>query len=197
VSTVELPASPLPALRTIELGAGQVPLLQRFFDANPMYFRAVNGEPARADEAHEEVHDPLPDGFSYTKKWVIGYLDGHDALAAMANVVSDLFCPGVWHIGTFIVATARHGNGDAQRLHAGLEEWARSHGARWMRLGVVQGHARAERFWIGRGYSQVRTREGMQMGQRTNTVRVMIKPLAAGTREEYLAQVPRDRPEGG
>jgi hypothetical protein len=31
------------------------------------------------------------------------------------------------------------------------------------------------------------------MGQRTNTVRVMLKPLAGGTLEEYLSLVERDR----
>jgi hypothetical protein len=35
----------------------------------------------------------------------------------------------------------------------------------------------------------------MQMGKLTNTVRVMAKPLAGGTLEEFLSLVPRDRPE--
>ena len=29
----------------------------------------------------------------------------------------------------------------------------------------------------------------------TNTLRVMVKPLTGGTLEQYLALVPRDRPE--
>jgi predicted GNAT superfamily acetyltransferase len=111
-------------------------------------------------------------------------------------VITDLLAAHVWHIGLFIVASARHGNGDARRLHDGLEQWARDHGTHWLRLGVVQGNARAERFWEHCGYTQVRVREGLQMGQRTNTVRVMIKPLAGSTLEEYLALVPRDRPDG-
>jgi len=75
----------------------------------------------------------------------------------------------------FIVATARHGTGDAQVLNEGLEDWARANGAKWLRLGVVQGNVRAERYWESLGYIQTRTREGMQMGKLTNTVRVMVK----------------------
>jgi hypothetical protein len=33
------------------------------------------------------------------------------------------------------------------------------------------------------------------MGQRVNTLRVMAKPLAGGTLEQYTALVIRDRPE--
>jgi GNAT superfamily N-acetyltransferase len=116
-------------------------------------------------------------------------------MVAMANVVTDLLATGVWHIGLFIVATARHGCGEARVLYRGLEDWARSHGAAWMRLGVVRGNARAERFWESLGYLETRTREGIEMGRRVNTVRVMVKPLAGGTLEQYLALVPRDRPE--
>jgi GNAT superfamily N-acetyltransferase len=193
--TVALPVSPLPAVRTIRVGAAAVPLLQRFFDANPAYFNAVHGEPARPGEAHEEVHDPVPAGFSHGEKLVIGYQRADGELAAMASVVTDLFAARVWHIGLFIVETARHGNGDARRLHDGLEQWARSHGARWLRLGVVQGNARAERFWASCGYRLLRLREGLVMGQRTHTVCAMMKPLDGGTLDEYLALVARDRAE--
>jgi len=55
------------------------------------------------------------------------------------------------------------------------------------------GQCRAERYWESLGYIQTRTREGMQMGKLTNTVRVMVKPLAGGTIEEFLSLVPRDR----
>lgn len=50
-------------------------------------------------------------------------------------------------MSTTIVATARHGTGDAQVLNRGLESWAVANGAVWMWLGVVQGNTRAERFW--------------------------------------------------
>ncbi|NRF72117.1 GNAT family N-acetyltransferase [Aquincola sp. S2] len=191
----ELPSSSIPGLRAIELTPDRESDLQRFFEANPAYFLAVNGQPASPNEAHEEIHGQVPTGWSFTKKWLIGYLDAQDSLVAMANVISDLLAPRVWHIGLFLVATSRHGNGDAQVLYRDLETWAASNGAHWLRLGVVQGNARAERFWKSLGYVQTRTREDVDMGALTNTLRVMFKPLAGGTLEQYLALVPRDRPE--
>lgn len=193
--STRLPASPAPGLRTIELTPDRESDLQRFFEANPEYFFAVHGEPAGPNEAHEEIHGELPTGWSFTKKWLVGYLDAENSLVAMANVISDLLAPGVWHIGLFMVATSRHGTGEAQVLHQGLESWAVSNGASWLRLGVVQGNARAERFWQTLDYIEARTRGGVEMGRLTNTIRVMYKPLAGGTAEQYLSLVQRDRPE--
>jgi GNAT superfamily N-acetyltransferase len=197
VHTISLPASPSPDLRVVELDAESEPLLQRFFEANPFYFETVMGEAPQPTEAREEIHDDLPEGWPYTKKWVIGYVDAQAALVAMATVVSDLLAPSVWHIGLFIVATSRHGGGDSHLLYRSIESWARSSGARWLRLGVVQGNLRAERFWEREGFTQTRLRSGVSMGKLHNTVRVMCKPLAGGSLAQYLAIVPRDRPEAG
>jgi GNAT superfamily N-acetyltransferase len=195
VDVAGLPSARVRGLRAIELRSEDEPALQRFFEANPEYFIAVYGEPAGADEAHEEIHGGLPAGWSFTKKWLVGYLDESGSLVAMANVVSDLLAVGVWHIGLFIIATSRHGSGDAQRLCRGLEDWAASHGARWLRLGVVEGNVRAERFWRTLGYTQVRRREGVEMGKLTKAVHVLVKGLAGNRLDEYLALVPRDRPD--
>ena len=80
-------------------------------------------------------------------------------------------------------------------LHDGLVQWAIANGMRWIRLGVVSGNARAERFWTKRGYVDLRMRTGIKMGTRVNDVRVMVKPLTSATLDDYLALVPRDRPD--
>jgi GNAT superfamily N-acetyltransferase len=190
-----LPQPGAGGLRVQALSVADEARLQRFFDANPDYFVHVTGAPPRPNEAHEALHDAPPPQFGYTRQWSLGYADAHGVLQAFAQVVADLFAPAVWHLGLFIVATARHGRGDAQQLLAGIEAWAQANGAQWMRLGVVAGHARAERFWQRQGYRELRQRHGMTMGERVNTVRVLVKPLAGGAREDYLALVPRDRPE--
>jgi hypothetical protein len=82
-----------------------------------------------------------------------------------------------------------------KRFHGALEAWARAAGAQWIRLGVVDGNTRGERFWRRQGYVETRLRPGMTMGSKVNTVRVLFKPLAGGTRADYLALVVRDRPE--
>ena len=195
VLPVRLPSSLIAGLCTIEITSENEQELQRFFEANPQYFLSVNGEAAGSNEAHEEIHGELPSGWSFTKKWLVGYVNAEDSLVAFANIVSDLLAPGVWHIGLFMVATRRHGTGDAQALYRGLETWAASNGATWLRLGVVKGNARAERFWEALGYIETRTRVGVETGKLTNTLRVMVKPLAGGSIEQYLSLVQRDRPE--
>jgi len=97
-------------------------------------------------------------------------------------------------VGLFIVATALHGSGTAASLYALLERWMVGQGAQWLRLGVVQGSVRAERFWQRCGYVQVRERGPVAMGRKSNLLRVMAKPLGGGTIAEYLALVERDRP---
>ena len=194
--TANLPDSPIAGLRTIELTAECAPLLQRFFDDNPEYFLATSGARAGPGEALEEITNELPSGWRFTKKWVVGYADRNGSLVAMANVITDLMARGVFQIGTFILATSRHGSGDAQILYRGLEGWSADNGAAWMRLGVVKGNTRAERFWTSLGYAAIRLRHGIQMGKRSVTVQTMVKPLGDALLKDYLARVPRDQPEG-
>ncbi|MEP7301732.1 MAG: GNAT family N-acetyltransferase [Caldimonas sp.] len=180
--------------RVVEIGDDEIALLQRFFERNPDYFLAVNGEVAGAGQAHEEVHGELPAGWPFTKKWVLGIAAQDGALVAMLNVVSDLLAEGVWHIGLFIVAREHWGTGLARSLLRQLEGWAVAGGAGWLRLGVVEGNRRAERFWEGAGFIGIRRRAGLTMGKKVNTVRVMARPLAGGTVADYLALVTRDDP---
>ena len=91
------------------------------------------------------------------------------------------------------VATNLHGDGTARAIYEALERWMKAGGAKWLRLGVVAGNTRAERFWEKCGYRELRTREGVRMGERLNTLRVMMKPLGRGSVDEYLQLVPRDQ----
>ncbi len=95
----------------------------------------------------------------------------------------------------FIVASELHGTGTSRQLYDALEAWMLAAGAAWVRLGVVQGNAKAERFWSTCGYVQVRQRGPVEMGLRSNLLRVMVKPLASGTLADYGLLVARDRPE--
>ena len=179
----------------VELSADDLPALQAFFEANPLYFESVNGELPGPGTAREVFDDAPPPEMSFSKKFLIGFQDADGQLVGMAEVVSNLLAFSVWHIGLFIVATSRHGTGDARAMHDALVHWFSLQGVQWVRLGVVEGNLRAERFWERCGYIETRKRHGLVMGQRTNTVRVMMMPLAGGTVDEYLALVPRDRPD--
>jgi len=182
-------------IRATVLGAAEVPALQAFFEANPAYSIAVNGLPPHADEAREEFDDLPPANMPYSGRFQIGLRNEAGELVGFAGVLSDLLAAQVWHIGIFMVATALHGTGAAQSIYQALEAWAASSGAQWIRLGVVEGNTRAEHFWHRCGYREVRKRAGVVMGSRTNTVRVLVKPLAGGTLPEYLSRVARDNPD--
>jgi len=82
--------------RAVVLGDGDVATLQQFFERNPDYFWSVNGEAPCANEAHDEMNASLPDGWPHTWQGTIGFIDAHDELIAMANVVTDLLATGVF-----------------------------------------------------------------------------------------------------
>lgn len=189
-----LPGCSLENIQVVELLGGDEAELQEFFEQAPDYFIAVNGEPAVPTEARDELRGQLPAGWHCSHMYWLGYRDAQDQLVAVVNIAADLLAAGVWHIGLLLVHTRWHGSGLAQRLHTDLEAWAAAKGARWLRLTVVVGNTRAERFWPRLGYVQVRTREGIAMGRQVNRVSIQIKPLGNGTIDGYLARVERDRP---
>jgi GNAT superfamily N-acetyltransferase len=180
--------------RAIEMGEADIPALQRFFEENPEYFLAISGEGPHSEQGREEFEELPPPDLPYDRKWTIRFVDAGGGMLAFATVVSQLPAPGVWHVALFVVATRLHGSGVAKSFYVALEEWARRNGASWMRLGVVVGNARAERFWERMGYRESRRREGVKAGRRVNTVRIMLKPLGGESLGDYLARVPRDRP---
>ena len=183
------------SFRCSELRAGALPDLQAFLERNPEYHLAVNGKAPGPHEAREEFESLPPAHWPFEKKWMLRFTGSDGEMSGMADVLSNLFVEGVWHIGLFIVATRLHGQGAAYAMYDALEAWMRSQGARWSRLGVVEGNGRAERFWEKVGYVEVRKRLAIEMDDRVNDVRVMAKPLAGATLSEYLAIVARDRPE--
>jgi GNAT superfamily N-acetyltransferase len=186
---------PVAGHHVIGLSRADAPVLQAFFDANPAYFEAVGGQPAGATEALQEFDDLPPPDMSFEQIVVIGCLAPSGELVAMATVVTKMIDPQVWHLGLFIVATALQGQGVAQRFYAGLEAWVRAAGAGWLRLGVVIGNNRAERFWTQQGFVAVRERGPVTLGQRSQRLRVMVKCLGQAGVDAYLGRVARDRPE--
>jgi len=183
------------AWRIEALDRDDVPAMQRFFDANPEYFVAVNGEGPTRDEAEREFDDLPPAGMRYRERWVIGMVDEAGALVGVGGVIADFLVDSVWHIGLFVIASMLHGSGAATHAYHALERWMHASGARWIRLGVVKGSAKAERFWEKMGFVEVRERGPVAMGKRSNLLRVMIKPLVAGALPaDYLSRVERDRP---
>jgi GNAT superfamily N-acetyltransferase len=169
--------------------------VQRFLEANPEYYLRVAGEPPAPDAAQEELEALPPSEWDFDRKSLVAFRDASGAIVGLAEMVANLFAAGVWHIGLFIIATRLHGSGAARLWYEALESWLGSRGCEWIRLGVAQGNTQAERFWEKLGYRELRKREGVQLGQRTNTIRVLMKPLTGRPVSDYLELVARDRQE--
>lgn len=179
------------------LGEADAPRLQRLFEACADYFQRC-GLVLAADEAVQELRSLPPPDFAWAAQWHLGIVQtGSDTLLACLQVCSEAPAAGVWHLGLLMLHPAQRGTGLAQRLLAALEAWARHSGAKWMRLGVVAGNGRAERFWRTQGYRELRCRVTQATGQPPGPVRVMLKRLAGEPTladwADYLAAVPRDR----
>jgi RimJ/RimL family protein N-acetyltransferase len=182
-----------------ELTEADLPALQRLFESNARYFELISGQGPRADEAAQEFAELPPADMPYRRLWKLGFFtsDHGDAeLAGMASVISDFIAPAVGHVGLFMLAAEHQGQGAALASYAALERWMQhSEGAQWLRLGIIVGNTRAERFWARCGYGQMRERGPVSYGLRQNMLRVMMKPLTGGAAADYLARVARDRPD--
>lgn len=178
----------------VPLGEADAPALQAFLDANPLYSQIVNGRPFAPGEALQEIVAPPP--YPHRALHALAVLDcGSGRWLGFVSLVDDLIAPGVQHIGLFLVATAEQGSGLAAELYQAIEQRAREQRARWLRLGVVVGNARAEAFWARRGFVEIRQRHGMPYEGPSRSVRVMLKTLDGSPLADYLQGVERDRPE--
>jgi GNAT superfamily N-acetyltransferase len=190
---VNRPVFEVKGYRALLAGPDDIPGLQRFVDANPEYHQIVCGEAPGPEHGRELLEFLPPPDYAYRAKVFLRYVDEAGENVGVADMIENLFAEGIWHIGLFQVATRLHGQGIARSLYDALEEWARRGGADWLRLGVVVGNVRAERFWEKVGYTDVSKREGVEMGKRVNTLRVMAKPLTGRGWTDYYNLVERDR----
>lgn len=180
----------------VPITLADAPELQCFLERNPEYSRIVNGRDWLPDEARGELESLPPPDWPQGQTRNLALLDAASgAWRGYLNLVEDLLAPGVWHIGLFLIDQAQWGGGLAAQVHQALEALAQAQGARSLRLGVVVGNRRAERFWEGLGYQDVRRRQGIIYGLLRHDLRVLAKPLGGSDMAEHLALVERDRPD--
>lgn len=181
--------------RACSIGVADAAALQAFLERNPGYSRLVSGRDWLPDEARTELESLPPPDWPQGPTLGLAVLADDGAWLGFLVLTQDLLALGVWHIALFLIDEALWGSGLAGAVHTGLEQRARAAGARWLRLGVVQGNRRAERFWTRMGYRRLRLRTGVTMGLRVQDLQVMAKPLGEASLADYLALVARDRPD--
>ena len=180
--------------RAVEMFDFDVPRLEAFFAANPLFHQTVSGAPATPEAVREACAALPPPEWPFSRRWLLLVIDERGEVIGAVDLLADLFAIGVWHVGLFVVATALHGSGTPGAIYAALEAWMKSRGARWLRLGVVDANARGERFWRRMGYVEVRQRPDYEAGGRKHLLHVMAKPLGQPDWERYRRLVPRDDP---
>ncbi len=169
-----------------------------FVQANPEYELTINGAlPARDTLIKEFFEDRPPSQMTFSTIYKLlawnKTADGTSSdLAGLLDICADLMAKGVWHIGYFQVATAKWGSGHAQALYDGLEVWMLAHGAQVLRLNVADVNRRARRFWERQGYQLVRSKPGVQIGQKVHTLHTLVKLVSNLTLDQYKALVPHD-----
>jgi GNAT superfamily N-acetyltransferase len=179
----------------VEATDADIPAIAAFYAESPEYLRMVEAREPGPEDAAEVLSAAPPPEFSYSDHYALLLRDASGCVDGLAMVATDLPAAGVWHLGLFVVATRLHGGGFAQAAYEAYEQWARSGGAHWLRLGVVTQNERGIRFWQRQGYTEMRRRAGIPIGTLTNTVILMAKPLVRASWDEYLQLVPRDRAE--
>ncbi|WP_184044755.1 GNAT family N-acetyltransferase [Inhella inkyongensis] len=181
--------------RAVALGTEDAPQLQAFLDLNPRYSQIVAGRPWLPDEALQELTETPPPDWPQGRTWKLALLGPDGDCQGLLVYSEDLLAHGVWHLGLLLIDERLQRQGLARHWVDAFERHARACGARWVRLGVVVGNAPAEAFWSARGWAEAKRREGVQIGELVQDLRVMVKPLAGDANlDEYLELVSRDRP---
>ena len=121
--------------------------LQALFDEDPEYFHGMNGR----DIPVEEIRNALPPGLSRDDKFLY-VIEQDNRLAGMIDVIRGFPEPATWYLGFLFIAKAFRGaHLGRNTLHA-LYDWARAHGAKAIRLGVVEDNARARWLYATEGF---------------------------------------------
>ncbi len=153
-----------------------VQALQTLYEACLDYMLLADGHPAGPHAAEEELKE-VPPGRSADDKFMFGIVDSRNGLAGVLDVVRGYPEEGVWWIGLLLLLPGVRSQGVGQKVLDGFSEYVRGSGGNAILLGVVEENERAHRFWSKMGFELVRETEPQQMGNKTQTVRIMRREI--------------------
>lgn len=150
--------------------------LQALYDQCVDYMLLVDGHPAGKNAAEEELQD-LPPGKSMDDKFMFGIFDAMNELVGVLDVLRGYPGEGTWWIGLLLLAPELRSQGIGKKVLQGLADHIKALGGKAIMLGVVEENERAYQFWRKVGFEFVRETEPRQLGNKTQTVRVMCLNL--------------------
>ena len=166
-------------IRVIRLDpARDEPAVQAVFERCAAFNIVVEGRPPGPNAA-SEFFGMAPDGWRSEEIDKLGVYDRDGRMIGLLESVSGYPEPGVTHLGLLMLEPNARGRGLGADLYRAYEEWAASRGAERIRLGVVADNEPGHRFWARTGFIETSRTEPQAMGEKIQTIRVMVRDLSA------------------
>ena len=162
------------------LAPEDMPALQALLERSADYFYLVEGQPPKPDDAIILAQD-CPPGWNLDDKFLIGINDLAGQLIAVIEGLRGYPRQGIYWIGLMLVDPPQRGQGLGMRIMAGFEQWARSQGAKQIRLGVVEENTHAMRFWQRCGFKPYSKSGPVPMGQKNHVIYRLKKKIASSS----------------
>jgi GNAT superfamily N-acetyltransferase len=127
----------------------------------PWLFSAPDGEPRSRELFEQQRSDASMAVFVAERQ---GLLGAATVLLRRAPEFA-LFIPQTWAVlDNIVVSSLARREGVGSALTHAAEHWARSHGAKWLELGVYEFNAGAREFYCALGYDPVLTKLRKALG---------------------------------
>ena len=154
VDLVELRSN---VFHTFPLTPQDFPALQHLWNDSAEYVEVVYGRPPEPDEA-QSVYEAGPEqGYGPQGKMFYGIkAAGDDKLIGVLDAFRNHPEPGVWYIGLLLLSPDTRESGLGRKIVEAFADAAQAHAATEIQLNVVEQNEGARRFWIKRGFTEVR-----------------------------------------
>jgi GNAT superfamily N-acetyltransferase len=117
-------------------------LLERCAD----YLDLVAGLPPSPALAHD-LFTAVPPEKGYEDKILLGIWAEPAKLIGLLDAVRDYPAQGTWFLGLLMLEPAQRKQGEGTQIYRAFEQWAKTLGAKEIRLSVAQQNEAALRFW--------------------------------------------------
>lgn len=127
-------------------------------------------------EDAEEIFTSLPPNNTYDDKYILGIYNSGNGLVGLIEIVKNYPIMNSWIIGLMVIEPNERSNALGRTVHDALENWARSLGAKSLRIGAIEENEKGINFWTSLGYKKIKEVR-KEYKKRTHTVYVMAMDL--------------------